>query len=314
MTRKRILITGGAGFIGGHLRDLLVPLHDVVTFDAYRHGNGGLVLGEAIKGDIRDAKAVRKATEGCDIVIHCASLAGVDHVLANPVQCMEVSLLGTLNVLRAAAAENVERFVNFSTSEVAGPFAWDVNESAPAQIGPAVEGRWIYAAAKAATEHATMAYYREHLVPALSVRPFNVFGGGQLGQGAVRSFVLAALAGEPLIVRGDGSRLRSWCHISDFCRAVIASLERPEAVGQVINIGTPANTLTVLALAREVVRLTGSRSRIEHAPDLGPDVALRTPDITLARRVLGWEPQIDMEAGLVETIGWYRARAAVKAA
>ena len=145
-------------------------------------------------------------------------------------------------------------------------------------------------------------------MPSVVIRPFNIYGPNQVGEGAVHHFILRALRDEPLTIHNDGSQIRSWCYIDDIVDGILLALTRPEAVGQSFNIGNPRSTVTIYNLAREIVRLSGSRSELRFVDWQFPDVELRIPDIRKARETLGFEPTIDLEEGLLKTIDWYRSR------
>lgn len=310
---RRLLLTGGAGFIGSHLVERLAPDNQVVVFDTLRrnalvsagldrHPNVTLV-----QGDVLDGEALKKAMDGCDAVIHLASIAGVDTVLKNPVLTMRVSLLGTMNALEAAVAVGgVKRFIDFSTSEVFGRYAYNVTEWDATTLGAVGEARWTYAVAKLATEHLSMNYWKQHQLPTCSIRPFNIYGPRQVGEGAVHHFVVRALRGEPLHVHNDGSQIRAWCYVDDIVDGIFAALTNDAAVGHAFNIGNPRSTLTIYALAREILRLASSSSHIEHVPWKQADVELRIPNIDKAREILAFKPKVDLEEGLLRTIHWYR--------
>lgn len=311
---KTVLLTGGAGFIGTSLAARLCESNKVIVLDNLRrdalrssplasHPNVELRV-----GDVRDAAAVRDAVADASVVVHMASVAGVDTVLKDPVLTMEVAIEGTLNALKAARrAPRLERFVDFSTSEVFGRYAFRVTEGDVTSLGAVGEARWTYAVSKLATEHLAYNYWKVYGLPALSVRPFNVFGPGQVGEGAIHNFIVRAIRGEPLRIWNEGDQIRSWCYIDDLVEGVLATLERPEALGQAFNIGNPRTAITIHSLARLIVRLAGSESAVEHVPRDSPDVELRVPDIAKARRLLGFEPKVDLEDGLLRTIDWYRA-------
>jgi nucleoside-diphosphate-sugar epimerase len=256
-----------------------------------------------------DAAAVREAMDGCDAVVHLASIAGVDTVMRNPVLTMRTSLLGTANVLEAAlSAGRLRRVIDLSTSEVFGRYAYNVAEVDATTLGAVGEARWTYAVAKLATEHLAITYHKQHGLPACAVRPFNVFGPRQVGEGAIHHFIVRAIAGEPLAVHNDGGQIRSWCYVDDIVDGLLLALERGEACGHTFNIGNPRATITIYNLAREIVRLAGSQSRVEFVRWDHQDVELRIPNIDKARRLLGFEPRVDLEDGIVRTIAWYRAR------
>ena len=309
-----IVLTGGAGFIGTSLALRLIEKNRVVLFDNFHRDALAREPGLAnhrnvrvVKGDVCDRAAVDEVVEGADAVLHLAAIAGVDTVMKHPVTTMQVSLLGTANVLDAAwKAGSVKRFVDFSTSEVFGRYAYNVGEGDVTQLGAVGEARWTYAVSKLATEHLAHTYYKEHGLPTVTVRPFNIFGPRQVGEGAIHHFIARALRNEPLTVHNDGSQIRSWCYVDDIVEGVLLTLERPEAVGHVFNIGNPRSTVTIHHLARDVVRLAASASDIRCVPWPFPDVELRVPNIDKARQLLGYEPRVDLEEGLDRTIAWYR--------
>jgi len=314
LSGKRVLITGGAGFIGTHLCQALCDDNQIVVLDNLRRnalqpsGLDGHPHVELRVGDVTDPSAVRAAIHGCSHVIHLASIAGVDTVMKHPVTTMRIALLGTSNVLEAALAQRgTERVIDFSTSEVFGRHAFNVTEGDVTSLGAVGEARWTYAVSKLATEHLTFNYHKEHGLPTCSVRPFNIYGPRQVGEGAVHHFILRALRGETLGVHNDGGQIRAWCYVDDIVAGTLLALEHPRAVGHAFNIGNPRSTVTIYNLAREVVRLAGSSSRIEFVRWDFPDVELRIPNIDKARELLGFEPRVDLEEGLLRTIAWYRA-------
>lgn len=310
---RRLLLTGGAGFIGSHLTERLAPDNEVVILDTLRR-NALAPAGldrhphvKLIQGDVLDVDVVRRAMEGCDAVVHLASIAGVDTVLKNPVLTMRISLFGTANVLDAAlAAGGVKRFIDFSTSEVFGRYAYNVTEWDATTLGAVGEARWTYAVAKLATEHLAMNYWKQYGLPTCSVRPFNIYGPRQVGEGAVHHFIVRALRGEPLEIHNDGSQIRAWCYVDDIVEGILLALTREEAVGHAFNIGNPRSTLTIHALAKEILRLSSSSSQISFVPWNHADVELRIPNISKARERLSFEPRVDLEEGLLRTVYWYR--------
>lgn len=310
---KRVFITGGGGFIGTTLAQRLIAENEVVIFDnGYRDALRYTDLGRhknvsLIRGDVLDAAAVLKGSEGCHMVVHLAAIAGVPDVFRHPVLTMKVPLLGTYHALEAALQHGVERFIDFSTSEVFGTYAYRVQEADVTSLGAVGEARWTYAVSKLATEHLAHNYYKEFGLPAVSVRPFNIYGPRQVGAGAVHEFVVRALAGDDLIVHNDGSQIRAWCYIDDIIDGVMLALTKEEAVGHAFNIGNPRCIITVYNLAREIIRLSGSASKIRFETMNRADVELRVPSIDKARQLLGYEPKIDLEDGLLRTLDWYRS-------
>ena len=309
---KKILLTGGAGFIGTHLCRVLADENEVVIYD--NQHRDAIHLTDLpdhphvtfIKGDVLDAAGVAEAMAGCQMVIHLAAIAGIDTVNKRPTVTMKVNMTGTQNVLEAAVEEGVERLIDFSTSEVYGSFVYNADEGDSTIHGRVGVLRWIYAVSKLAAEHMTHCYHVEYGLPAVTVRPFNIYGPFQVGEGAIQKFVLAALKDAPLFINGDGSQIRAWCYIDDFVRGVLLCLEKEDAVGEVFNIGNHGAAVTIRDLAEKIIRLSGSSSKLQFRDALGADVALRIPSTKKAKRLLGFESTVMLEEGLRRSIEWYR--------
>ena len=313
---KRIFVTGGAGFIGSTMARRLVAENEVIALDnLHRDALASTDLLEhpnftLVEGDVLDLEAVRETARGASHIVHCAAIAGVDAVRESPVRTMRVNMIGTYNVLEAGLATQatLERLVDFSTSEVFGTYAFKVDETHVTTTGSVGEARWTYAVSKLAGEHMARAYHDELELPTVSVRPFNVYGPGQIGGGEIRAFIEAALAGRDLVIHGDGSQIRAWCYVDDMVDAVLLCLERPEAVGQSFNIGNARSAVTIFDLAQRVKRITGCSGEITFAPLNYVDVELRIPNVGKAREQLGFEARVELDEGLAQTIAWYRAR------
>jgi nucleoside-diphosphate-sugar epimerase len=313
LSGKTVLITGGAGFIGTALTRTLAEANKIIAFDNLRRnaiGSSGLLDHPnvtLVKGDVRDYAALAEVVKSADVVVHMASIAGVDTVLRNPVMTMEVSLEGTMNALRAARESGrCQRFIDFSTSEVFGRYAFRVAEGDVTSLGAVGEARWTYAVSKLATEHLAYNYFKQHGLPTCSIRPFNIYGPGQVGEGAVHHFVVRAIRNERIMIHNEGDQIRAWCYIDDIIDAVNTCLTAPGAVGHSFNIGNPRSTVTIYNLARLIIRLAGSTSDIEFAKRDQVDVELRIPNIEKAAQLLGFRPRVDLEEGLARTIRWYR--------
>ena len=173
-------------------------------------------------------------------------------------------------------------------------------------LGVVGESRWTYAVSKLAAEHLTHAYHKEHGLPTVTVRPFNVYGPQQVGIGAIHTFVVEALKGNDLEIHGEGTQIRAWCYVDDMVDGVMLCLEKDEAVGHVFNIGNPRATVTVANLALLVKRLCNSDSKLVYSQRDYVDVELRIPSIKKAMSMLGYWPKVDLEEGLERTIAWYR--------
>jgi UDP-glucose 4-epimerase len=313
---KRVLITGGAGFIGTTLARELVDRNEIVAVDnLHRDALSQTELADhpnftLHQGDVLDADLVRELAQGMTHIVHCAGIAGVDTVLQSPVRTMRVNVIGTYNVLEAglATVDTLERLVDFSTSEVFGSQAFRVAETSATVTGSVGEARWTYAVSKLAGEHMAHAYHAELGLPTTSVRPFNVFGPGQIGGGAIRAFIESALAEEDLTIHGDGSQIRAWCYVDDMVNGTLLALEHPNAVGESFNIGNARSAVTIYDLAQRIKRLTGCPGEIVFRPLHYTDVELRIPNVDKARELLGFEAAVELDEGLGRTVAWYRSR------
>ena len=242
-----------------------------------------------------------------DTVLHLAAIAGVSSYYTQPLETLRVNLLGTIHVLEAAVNAHVRRFVYLSTSEVFGPDALWVDEESPHQIGGVADKRWVYATSKLAGEQFVMRYGEAHGMGCTILRPFNVYGPRQTGEGAISNFCAAAVEGHPMTVYGDGAAIRAWCYVSDFVDAVVAVLAAPAAINQDFNIGNPREVVTTLGLARQVSRLVPSAA-IQFKAVARAEVRARVPSIEKAKRLLQYDPKATLEEGRRITIEWYRTQ------
>jgi UDP-glucose 4-epimerase len=310
---KTIFITGGAGFIGSALVTRLVNNNRIVVYDNLTrdslknksikdHPNLKL-----IKGNVLDFQRLSEAIRDADIVVHCAAIAGIDTVVKSPVMTMRVNMIGSANVLEAASLlSRCERVVCFSTSEVFGQQAFRSAETDQTVMGEVGEARWTYAVSKLAEEHLAIAYYHEKSLPTTVLRPFNIYGPGQVGEGALRLFVQHALVNKTIEVHGDGTQIRAWCYADDMIDGVLLAMAHPKAVGESFNIGNQRAVTTIYGLANTVVRVLNSRSNIIFTRKDYADVELRIPSTTKAKVILGFEAQVDLEEGILRTADFYR--------
>ena len=308
---KTIFITGGAGFIANSLISCMIEDNLIIVFDNFhrdtltnspfaKHPN--LTV---IRGDVLDYELVVKSMAGSNIIIHAAAIAGIDTVIKRPTHTMRVNMIGTANVLEAARINNIsERIIDFSTSEVFGSMAFKVSEGMDTVSGSAGEGRWTYAVSKLAGEHLNMAYYKEFGLPTVSIRPFNVYGPGQTGEGALQIFIKRALKNEDIFIYGDGNQIRAWCYVDDFVDGLLRCIENPAAIGQSFNIGNARAVVTTYGLAQTVCRVLTSSSKILFKPPLSADIELRIPSVEKAYELLGFKAKIDLEEGIRNTAIW----------
>jgi len=310
---KRVLITGGAGFIGSHLTEILSERNEVTIYDTFGRDSFRFLPRDiqnrvhVVKGDILDKELLGKALLDKDIVLHLAGIAGIATVSRSPIKTMEVNLKGTQNLAEALARNStVERVLFSSTSEVYGKYAFLGKEDGPATLGSVGEPRWIYSASKIASEHLLQSYHLELGLPTTIVRLFNVYGPRQVGEGAIHNFVVAAVNEEPLRIYGDGLEIRAWCYVEDAVSGILLAVTKEAAVGRVFNIGNPRTAVAISGLAETIKRITSSSSQIIHVPKDFADVEVRVPDITLARTTLSFEPTVGLERGIALTAEWYR--------
>lgn len=308
---KKVFITGGAGFIGSTLAAQLLDENDVTIYDNFARDtltSSGLINHpnlKIIKGDILDSEALSSASREAQIYVHAAAIAGIDNTVKNPVNTMRINMLGTAYALEAARlAGTVERFLEFSTSEVFGSRAFRSEEIDQTVTGAVGEARWTYAVSKLAGEHLTHAYHRECGLPTVTVRPFNVYGPGQMGEGAISIMLRKALKNEDIYIFGDGSQIRAWCYVDDMVSALLLALEHPMAVGESFNIGNSRAITTIYGLAQTICRVLNSKSKIIFKDALSADIELRIPSTAKAKKLIGFEAKVDLEDGLARAAQW----------
>jgi UDP-glucose 4-epimerase len=310
--KKTIFVTGGAGFIANVLIKHYIGNNNIVVYDNFHRDtlSGSGVADHSnlkiIKGDVLNLALLIESMKGSDVVIHAAGIAGIDTVVKKPVKTMQVNMIGTANVLEAALQNNIQdRVVDFSTSEVFGSMAFKSTEDDQTVAGSAGEARWTYAVSKLAGEHLAHAYYKQHNLPITTVRPFNVYGPGQTGEGAIQIFIQKALKNEPITIHGDGAQIRAWCYVDDFVECLIKCIEDPIAVGESFNLGNSRAVITILGLAQLVCRVLESKSQINFVPALSADIAIRIPSVK-TEELLSFKAKIDLEEGVLRTAKWMK--------
>jgi UDP-glucose 4-epimerase len=310
---KSIFITGGAGFIANTLIRQYIDNNKITVYDNFHRdtltgsGLSGHPNIKVIKGDVLDLPLLTASMKGADIVVHAAGIAGIDTVIKNPVKTMQVNMIGTANALQAAKENNItDRFIDFSTSEIFGSMAYKSSEGDNTVAGSAGEARWVYAVSKLAGEHLAHAYYKQYNLPVVTVRPFNVYGPGQTGEGAIQIFIKRALKHEDIFINGDGAQIRAWCYVDDFVDCLIRCIEDPKAIGNSFNLGNARAVITTLGLAQTVCRVLKSDSKISHKPALSADIELRIPSVQKSEEILGFKAKVDLEEGILKTANWLK--------
>lgn len=305
------VVTGGAGFLGSHLVDFLLSRgHRVIAMDSLITGSIENIAHLAGNEDFRfikqDVTEFIFVDEPVDYVWHFASPASPVDYLELPIQTLKVGSLGTHKALGLARYKKA-RFLLASTSEVYGdPLVHPQSEDYWGNVNP-IGLRGCYDEAKRFAEALTMAYHRKHGLQTRIVRIFNTYGPRmRLNDGrVVPAFISQALKNKPITVHGDGSQTRSFCYVSDLIEGIYRLMMSDEALP--VNIGNPQE-ITVLEFAKEIIRLTGSRSKIVFKPPLPDDPKQRRPDISKAKRILNWQPKVNLEEGLRKTIEFFKQK------
>jgi UDP-glucose 4-epimerase len=317
----RVLITGGAGFVGSHLAEALLARGDSVSV-LDNLSTGSIENIEHLKTDRRfhytidsvmNEPMTAELIDRVDVVFHLAAAVGVRLIVESPVNTIETNVHGTEMVLKLANKKK-KKVVIASTSEVYGksddvPF----REDADLVLGATSKGRWSYACSKAIDEFLALAYWKEKHLPVVVVRLFNTVGPRQTGRYGmvIPNFVKQALLGHPITVYGDGSQRRCFTFVSDVVGALVKLAEHPDAVGQVFNIGNDHEEVAILDLARRVKERTGTRSEIEMVPydkayeEGFEDMPRRVPDLTRVRTLIGYEPQVHLDETLDRVIAYF---------
>ncbi|HEY7498116.1 MAG TPA: GDP-mannose 4,6-dehydratase [Vicinamibacterales bacterium] len=319
----RVLITGGAGFVGSHLAEALLERGDEV-FALDNLSTGSIENISHLKSHpkfhytidtVTNEPVLAELIDRSDVVVHLAAAVGVKLIVEAPVHTIETNVHGTEVVLKHAAKKR-KLVLIASTSEVYGksvnvPF----REDADLVLGPSDKHRWAYACSKLIDEFLALAYWKERKLPIIIVRLFNTVGPRQTGQYGmvIPTFVRQALAGQPITVFGDGAQSRSFTYVGDVVRAVVALIDEPRAVGQVFNIGN-GHEITIGDLAERIKELTGSQSDIVKIPydqayEAGfEDMPRRVPDISKVRALVGYSPSVELEEILKRVIDHFRQR------
>jgi UDP-glucose 4-epimerase len=325
----RVLITGGAGFIGSHLADAYVARGDAVDviddLSTGRMDNVQQLRGRPgfrlVIDRVHNPAALGELVGRCDLVVHLAAAVGVKLIVESPVRTIETNVYGT-EVVLAEAARHHKKVLVASTSEVYGlstrvPF----REDGPLVLGAPTKGRWSYACSKALDEFLALAYWREHQLPVVIVRLFNTVGPRQTGRYGmvIPTFVTQALAGRPITVYGDGNQTRCFAHVADVVEALVRLADHPGAVGEVFNVGSDEE-VTIGEVAGRVKALASSPSDVvrvpyEQAYEPGfEDMARRVPDLSKVRALIGYEPRRDLNEILRSVIAYCREPASLAVA
>jgi UDP-glucose 4-epimerase len=321
----KVLITGGAGFIGSHLADRLLEMgEEIFAIDDLSTGslkNVGHLQGNPrfhlVVDTILNETVMNELVYKCEHIYHMAAVVGVKQIMNRPVETLETNVKGTETVLRLANLHK-NKVLIASTSEVYGKVmdgdaCFMLSEDTDRLMGSTNKRRWAYACSKALDEFLALAYYEEKKLPVVVARLFNTVGPRQTGQYGmvIPSFVQKALIGKSIIVHGDGRQSRSFTHISDVVQALTALMSEPAAVGEVVNVGS-TEEVSIIELAQMVREMSGSDSDIEYLPyerAYGPgfeDMKRRCPDISKVKDLIGFSPKFDLRSIIQSVIEYYK--------
>lgn len=312
---ENVFITGGAGFIGTALckyfldKGYRVTVFDIFTRDAIQYfpnvlNNKNLIK---IQGDVRNQNELRDAIGDASLVFHLAAIAGVSKYFKIPADVMEINVLGTFNILEVIKEnKNIKAFFDFSTSEIYGSNCFNAREDGDVKMENIFSKRWTYATSKIASEKFGMAYHWQYGVPFIGIRPFNVYGPGQVGEGVISYFLDRCIRQAELNITGDGSQCRTYCYIDDFVDAIELILNNlDKAIGESFNIGRSTEIFSVLSLADLVQEVASVKLGIKFVSHAGDDVLVRSPSINKIKS-LGFVPKINLREGLGLTLEWYK--------
>lgn len=317
LQNKRILITGGSGFIGSYLLNSFIEQNEVCIIDnEYRGSNLNFLNKKQVsynkknlkfkKFDIRDKQKLSKSFNEFkpEIVFHLAAIAGVKTVLHDPIQVINVNLIGSYNLAEIISKTNsVEKIIYSSTSEVYGPTAYKLDEDSFTTQGTAYDPRWSYATSKMFAEHIFVALEKQFGIKLAIGRLFNVYGPRQIGGGAINEFVTKAMINKPLTINDDGTQIRAWCYVDDCVDGILAIAKKGHGI---YNIGNPQESLTTIRLAKNIIEKTNSKSKIIFKKIPYTDVQIRVPNIEKISK-LGYKPKIDLDEGILRFIQWKKS-------
>ena len=316
LNNKRILITGGSGFVGSYLLENLIQKNQICIVDnEYRGSNFNYLKKKNSqlfqknlsfeRIDIVDKEKLSDVFSKFepDIVFHLAGIAGVKTVLNDPLKVINVNLIGSYNLAEIVSkSKSVKNIIYSSTSEVYGPTAYQLDEDSFTTQGTAYDPRWSYATSKLFAEHIFVAIQRQFGIPVSIGRLFNIYGPRQIGSGAIHEFVKNSIANKPLTIYDDGSQIRAWCYVDDCLNGLLLIAEKGNGI---YNIGNPNESLTSIGLAKLIIDLTKSKSKLQYKKLNSSDVRVRVPNIKKIMK-LGFLPKIDLREGLIQTAKWYK--------
>jgi dTDP-glucose 4,6-dehydratase len=311
---KRILITGGFGFIGSHLVESLIKNNKICIIDNEYRGSNSSYLKKQFpedfkkikynKLDITNQKKLKSAIKSFkpEIIFHLAGIAGVSTVVKNPMKVIDVNLIGSYNLAKSVSdIKSVKKIIYTSTSEVYGNLAFQLSEDDYTTQGSPYDQRWSYATSKLFAEHIFVALEKESGIKVAIPRLFNIYGPRQIGSGAIHEFIKNSVNNKPLTLYNDGSQIRAWCYIDDCINALHLITKKGNGI---FNIGNPYESLSTTSLANLILDITKSKSKLIFKKLNTTDIRLRVPNIEKLSK-LGYRPKFPIRMGLSNTFEWY---------
>lgn len=314
ISNKRILITGGFGFIGSHLVESLIKNNSICIIDNEYRGSNHTYLKKQLSDDfknieynkinITDQQKLKNAIKSFkpEIIFHLAGIAGVSTVIKNPMKVIDVNLIGSYNLAKSSSnVDSIKKIIYTSTSEVYGNLAFQLSEDDYTTQGSPYDQRWSYATSKLFAEHIFVALEKESGIKVAIPRLFNIYGTRQIGSGAIHEFIKNSINNKPLTLYNDGSQIRAWCYIADCIDALNIITKKGNGI---FNVGNPYESLSTTSLANLILDVTKSKSKLIFKKLNTTDIRLRVPNIDKLSK-LGFVPKTTLRSGLQKTFDWY---------
>lgn len=298
-----LFITGGSGFIGSNIIKKLIDNYNISNYDLVNNNINNKV--NYIYGDILDKQKLLESTKKTDIIIHCAAICGINKIKKNPKLTLDTNYKGTENVLECVKKHNIKNVLLFSTSEIYGKYCIGYDELKSINIEKISDNeRSIYQISKLLDETIAWLYYKELSNNITIVRPFNIYGPNQKGDGAIKNFIVNSLKNEDININGDGSILRSWCFIDDLVNYITKCIETFSGY-KIYNIGNN-DIISIKQLAYKIKKQCNSSSKIKFKEKLNDDVIIRFPNVNKAEQELNYSCKVTLEEGIERTIDYFR--------
>jgi UDP-glucuronate decarboxylase len=309
---SKIFVSGGAGFIGTHIIKRFSKDNQIVSYGDISRNSAKFFIDEINQknvvydvGDILDFNKLDFSIRGSDIAIHCAAIAGVSNYFKRPADTAVVNGIGTFNILEACRKNDVKKVIILSSSEVYGDSEHNDEVDGTSEFTSVHNLRLTYSISKLFSDQLAIAYHKQYEMDICSIRPFGIFGEGQVGEGAIQIFCRKAINNEDIPVVGNGLQRRDWCYVDDFVDAVELCMNSDKISGQILNIGNPANYMDIECLAKKIIKLSNSKSKITFVNrDNVRDTQYRESNVGLAEKLINFKNKTPFDEALLNpTVG-----------